>query len=80
MLATCRPLLLLQYGLLTIIAGFIGILGLPVFASHTWAAYRYFKAASAARRGVAPGMMPMEQNVTLATMLHCLASIHEHAC
>lgn len=44
-----------QYGLVTIIAAFVGVLGLPVFASHTWAGCRYLKAMSAARRGIAPG-------------------------
>lgn len=46
----------LQYGLLTIIAAFIGVLGLPVFAVHTWAGYRYLNVVAAARRGVAPGI------------------------
>ncbi len=46
----------MQYGLVTILAAFVGVLGLPVFASHTWASYRYLKAVSAARRGVAPGV------------------------
>lgn len=44
-----------QYGALLILGAFVGALGLPVFAVHTWAAWRYFAAVRRSRMVAASG-------------------------